>query len=127
MILLNFSHPLTPDQLAQAETLTGQTVERTIDAPAQFDPAQPFGAQVVALVESCDLTPAEWQTGSIVIAPPALNFIAVALLAELHGRMGYFAPCLRMRPVAGALPSRYEIAEMMSLQEQRDAARTRRA
>ena len=126
MQILNFSHPLTPNQLAQIATLTGQTVERTIDTPAQFDPGQPFGPQVVALVESCDLTPAEWQTGAIVVVPPALNFIAVALLAELHGRMGYFAPCLRMRPVEGILPPRYEVAEALDLQGQRDAARRRR-
>ena len=126
MILLNFSHPLTGDQLAQAETITGQTIERAVDAPAQFDHAQPFGPQAVALVDGCGLTPTEWQTVPIVVAPPALNFIAVALLAELHGRMGYFAPCLRMRPVEGILPPRYEVAEALDLQGQRDAARRRR-
>lgn len=126
MILLNFSHPLTPAQLTHVETLTGQQVERAIDAPAQFDPAHLSGPQAVALVESCGLTPAEWQTAAILVVPPALNFIAVALLAELHGRMGYFAPCLRMRPVEGALPPRYEVAEILDLQGQRDVARRQR-
>jgi hypothetical protein len=97
VILLNFSHPLTDDQLVQVETLTGQQIERIIDAPTQFDSGQPFGPQVIALVKSCRLTSEEWQTEAILIAPPALNFIAVALLAELHGRMGYFAPCLATR------------------------------
>ncbi|MEA3342299.1 MAG: CRISPR-associated protein Csx15, partial [Chloroflexota bacterium] len=83
MILLNFSHPLTLNQLAQIGTLTGQAIDLVVEMPAQFDPAQPFGPQVVALVDDCDLTPAEWQTAPIVVAPPALNFIAVALLVEL--------------------------------------------
>lgn len=42
MIVLNFSHPLTPNHLAQAEALTGQAVERVMDALAQFDHAQSF-------------------------------------------------------------------------------------
>lgn len=37
----------------------------------------------------------------------ALNFIAAALVAELHGRMGYFPPVVRTRPVAGAVLRRY--------------------
>ncbi len=126
MILLNFSHPLTPDQLAQVEALTSQSIERIVDVPAQFDPGHPFGPQVVALTDDCGLTPSEWQTGSILVVPPALNFIAALLLAELHGRMGYFSPCLRMQPVEGVLPPRYEVAEVLTLQGQRDAARPRR-
>ncbi len=126
MILLNFSHPLTPDQLTQVETLTGQPVERVIDAPAQFDATAPFGPQAAALADACGLTPAEWQTTPLLVVPPALNFIAVLLLAELHGRTGYFPPVLRLRPVPGAVPPRYEAAEVLDLQGQRDAARVKR-
>lgn len=126
MILLNFSHPLTPAQRAQIETLTGEPVDRLIDAPAQFDPAQPFADQAAALADACGLAPAEWQTEPLLLVPPALNFIAVTLLAELHGRMGYFAPVVRLRPVAGALPPRYEVAEIINLQKVRDGARNKR-
>ncbi|OQA39911.1 MAG: hypothetical protein BWY52_03004 [Chloroflexi bacterium ADurb.Bin325] len=58
--------------------------------------------------------------------PPSLNFIAVALLAELHGRMGYFPTCVRLRPVAGSTPPRFEVAELLPLNEVREAARRRR-
>jgi hypothetical protein len=126
MILLNFTHPLTPDQLAQIEALTGERVAEVRDVPAQFDNEQPFIPQVEALADACELTPQEWQTIPLLIAPPALNFIAVALLAELHGRMGYFPSCLRMRPVPHARPPRYEVAEVLDLQSVRDAARTKR-
>jgi hypothetical protein len=126
MILLNFSHPLTPEQLAQIETLTGQRVERLIAAPAQFDPQAPFGPQLAALLEAVPLTPEAWQSTPILVNPPALNFIAVLLLAELHGRMGYFPPVVRLRPVAGALPPRYEVAEILNLQAVRDQARAKR-
>lgn len=126
VIILNFSHPLTPAQVAQIETLTGQLVERTVDTPAQFDNQRDFVPQVTALADACGLTPAEWQTAPLAIVPPALSFIAVTLLAELHGRMGYFPSCVRLRPVAGAVPPRYEVAEVLGLQEVREKAREKR-
>ena len=104
----------------------GRSVARTIEIPAQFDIQEAFAPQVVALVDACGLTPAEWQTTPLLIVPPALNFIAVTLLAELHGRMGYFPSCVRMRPVPGAAPPRYEVAEILALNEVREAARGRR-
>lgn len=126
MIILNFSHPLTPDQLARIEALTGEQIAEVRDIPAQFDNEQPFILQVEALADACGLTSQEWQTIPVLIVPPALNFIAVALLAELHGRMGYFPSCLRMRPITGARPPRYEVAEVLDLQSVRDAARAKR-
>jgi hypothetical protein len=126
MLILNFTHPLRPEQVAAIEKLTGQAVERVIEVPAQFDQARDFVPQVTALADACGLTPAEWQTTPLVIVPPALNFIAVTLLAELHGRMGYFPACVRLRPVAGSVPPRYEVAEVLGLQEVREKARGKR-
>ncbi|WP_347243755.1 CRISPR-associated protein Csx15, partial [Thermogutta sp.] len=99
MIVLNFSHPFTPDHLQQIEALTGQKIERVVEVRSQIDPQQPLVPQVVALVDQAGLSPVEWQTLSLLVNPPSLNFSAVALLAELHGRMGYFPPCIRMRPM----------------------------
>ena len=126
MILLNFSHPLTPDHLQQIETLIGQKVERVVEVHSQIDAQQPLVPQVVALADQAGLSPAEWQTLPILVNPPALNFIAVALLAELHGRCGYFPAHLRTRPVQGSIPPQYEVAEVLDLQAVRDAARQRR-
>ncbi len=126
MLILNFSHPLTEAQLAQVTALADEPIIQTRDVPTQLDPAQPFTQQVIALVESVGLTPAEWQTLPLLINPPSLNIIAVTLLAELHGRMGYFPAVLRLRPVAGSTPPRFEVAEIINLQAVRDAARARR-
>jgi len=92
----------------------------------QFDEQQPFAPQVAALLASVELTPQEWQGAPILIVLPSLNFIAAALLAELHGRMGYFPPVVRTRPVAGSLPRQFEVAEIVDLQSLREGARTRR-
>ena len=125
MLILNFSHPLTPEQVRQIEEVSGEAAE-VRQVPAQFDTEQPFAPQAVALAEACGLSPEEWQTTPLLVVPPALNFIAVALLAELHGRMGYFPAVVRTRPVAGSLPPRYEVAEVLNLQGLRDKARGRR-
>jgi len=126
MLLLNFSHPITPEQKAQIEALTGEAVERVIAVPVQFDNAQPFLPQLARLMAQVPLDPEAWQTQPILVNPPALNFITALLLAELHGRMGYFPPIVRLRPVPGAVPPRYEVAEILNLQAVREAARTRR-
>lgn len=126
MILLNFSHPLTANHLAQLETLTGAVVEHVIDRPAQFDLDQPFAAQVTALVDAVGLSPVEWQTLPLVINPPSLSAIAVTLLAELHGRMGYFPSVIRLRPVADSVPPSFEVVEIINLRLVRDLARKKR-
>jgi hypothetical protein len=126
MILLNFSHPLTDDHLAQIESLTGQKVERVIEVHSQIDPQQPLVPQVVALADKAGLSPEEWQTLPILVNPPSLNYIAVVLLAELHGRCGYFPAHLRLRPVHGSIPPRFEVAEVLDLQMVRNGARRRR-
>jgi hypothetical protein len=126
MVIINFSHPLTEEQLAQIEALAGQKVERVIEIPTQLDPAAPFAPQVEELADKVGFSPREWQTLPILINPPSLNFIAVTLLAELHGRMGYFPTIIRLRPVANATPPRFEVAELINLQAVRDRAREQR-
>lgn len=133
MLLLNFSHPLPPAQLAQLEALignhpagTGAAVERVIAVRAQFDTMQPFAPQVEAMLAQVPLSAEEWQTAPILVVPPALNFITAILLAELHGRMGYFPAIVRLRPVAESVPPRFEVAEVINLQTVREQARTRR-
>ena len=127
MILLNFAHPLTDEQIAQVESVTGRAIQDVKEQQADFETEDAFGPQVAALDDQCKLSPKEWQTASILVAPPALNVIAVLLMAELHGRMGYFPPCVRLRPIEGRVPTGYEVAEILELQRQRDKAREQRA
>jgi hypothetical protein len=126
MLILNFTHPLTPAQLAQVEALLEEPVAEVRDVPTQFDNALPFIIQVQALADACELTSHEWQTTPLIIIPPAFNFIAMVLLAELHGRCGYFPTMMRMRPVPDCTPPRFEVAELVDLQAVRDSARERR-
>ena len=120
MLLINFTHPLTAEHLAQVTTLTGQAVELVVNVPAQFDMTISFVTQIKARADSIGLSPLEWQTTPILINPPALNVIAVTLMAELHGRMGYFPTVVRLRP------RDFGVVEIISLQAVRDAPRRTR-
>lgn len=122
MLLLNYTHPLTEEQVQQITQMIG--VEPQVRAvPVQIDQAQPLAPQVVALADAVGLSPQEWQTTPLLVNPPGLAAAASMLLAEMHGRMGYFPTIVRIRPVAGSTPVVYEVAELLNLQAIRDQAR----
>ena len=126
MILINFSHPFSPQQIAQIEVLSGQSIDQVLDIAVHLDNLKPFLPQLQELVTNIPLDPRSLQTEPVLVNPPALNFITALLVAELHGRMGYFPSILRVRPVPESLPTQYEIAEILNLQDVRDSARQRR-
>ncbi len=121
VIVLNFSYPLVPEQLRKIEELA------VVDIDAQIDPQQPLVPQLSALVDSAGRNPSDWQTVVIIVNPPSLNFSTAVLLAELHGRCGYFPPIIRLRPVAGSIVPRFEVAEVVNLQAVREKARRKRS
>jgi len=126
MILLNFSHPLTDEQLAQVATLTGQAVTDVRGEMPQFEHGAPFEEQIRALIDRLGLSAEEWQTAPLLVNLPGYAPAAAVLLAELHGRTGHFPAVLRLRPVAGSVPTRYQVAEVMDLQGVRDRSRAKR-
>jgi len=125
ILLLNYTHPLTDAQRTQVAALAGDQLEIR-DIGVQIDRARPLAEAAVELAEAAGLAPADWQTRSLLVNPPGLAPLALALIAELHGRSGHFPAILNIRPLAGATPPRYEVAETVNLQALRDAARGRR-
>jgi len=125
MLLLNFTHPLTAPQYAQLTALL-VAAPQVRDIPVQIDQTQPLAPQVAVLADTASLSPAEWQTIPLLVNPPGLAIVTALLLAELHGRTGYFPAIVRIRPMASSGPTTYEVAEVINLQTLRDAARTRR-
>lgn len=126
MLIINFSHPFTSTQLAAVEQLSGGPVERVVEVRAQFCAARSFAEQARELVESCGLSSDEWQTKSLLVNLPSFSPVTALVLAELHGRMGYFPAVLRLRPVADSTPPQFEVAEIINLQAVRDVARQAR-
>ncbi len=126
MNLLNLSHPLTAQQLEQIQALAGQPVRAIIEARVQFDLNEPFTAQAVRLLDDLGIAPQSWQGEPWLVLLPSLNYIAAVVLAELHGRMGHFPAIVRLRPVPNAVVTEFEVAELINLEQVRQAARARR-
>ena len=126
LAVVNFYHPLEESHLAQIVAITGHDVIRVVDVPATIRQDEPLVPQAIALVQSVPFSPREWQTRPIVVNLPGLAPLAAVVLAELHGRMGHFPALLRLRPETHASVTRYVVAEIINLQELRDAARARR-
>lgn len=126
MILINFSHPLTPTQLSTIETLTQEKSAQFIDVKTHFNETQTYTEQARALVEAVGLSSEQWQQERLLINPPSLSAIAALVLAELHGRMGYFPSIIRLRPVSGSMPPQFEVAEILNLHSVREKARLER-
>lgn len=124
-ILLNYAHPLTDNQL---HTLNGliHVSPKIRDVATHIDRQQPLAEVARSLADAAHLSPTEWQTLPIILNPPSLAPLALALIAEIHGRCGYFLPIVNVRPAGDSLPPHYEIAEVVNLQRLRDEARVER-
>jgi hypothetical protein len=126
LLILNFSHPLTTEHLAQLEVLTGQAVAQVVDVPVQVDHNRPLVDQMDLVANQTSLSPVEWQTLPLLVNLPGYAPAAATLLAELHGRMGHFPTIVRLRPVDKSVPTHYAVAEVIDLQSIRDATRQQR-
>jgi len=126
MFLINFAHPLTQEQIQKIEEKMERKIEKIIEIDAQIDQKEPLVPQIVELVDRVGFTPYDWQTLPFILNPPSLSISAVTLLAEVHGRCGYFPPVLRLCPVEGSLPLQFEVAEIINLHQVREEARRKR-
>lgn len=126
MIVINFTHPLNSSQKQKieelAQELAQESIEKVVDVPFQLDNNQSFIDQVWERANAVGLSSMEWQTEPILVNPPAYAPAGAILLAELHGRMGYFPPIIRLRPVPNSTPPSFEVAELVSLQAIREQA-----
>jgi hypothetical protein len=125
MLILNFGHPPTQEQRKQIEVLAGTAIDEIRTVPVMVDIAEPLEPQIISIVNAVGLSTEEWQTRPLLINPPGYAPAAFVLLAELHGRIGYFPALIRMRPKLGPVQA-YEVAELLNLQTIRERARTRR-
>jgi hypothetical protein len=125
MLLINYSHPITDEQFDQLCKLLNTKGMVIKDVPCHLDIEESFAPQVVALADAAGLSPTEWQAYRIVVNLPALSTAAALLLAELHGRMGYYPPAVRLRKEGGP-PPMFVVVELLDFDEQRQSARGRR-
>lgn len=122
MRILNFGHPFAPGVLDQIQERAGESCD-VIQVRTQADQEKGFAEQARRLVDSVGLRPDEWQTERFLVCPPGLAPLAVCVLADVHGRCGYFPACLRLKPVAGASPPQFVFAEILDLHLLRNTTR----
>ena len=125
--ILNFSHPLTGEQLRQVKDLLPEyDVENVCTVKCQLDHCRSFADQAKELVDAIGWTGQQWQSEAIIVLLPALSAAAGAVLAELHGRCGYFPSIIRLAPIPNTTPPKFAVAEIVNLAQLRDEARARR-
>lgn len=127
MIVINFFHPVTSEQVASIERLCGRHVDNILVGASQVDQATGLVQQVQAMLDALPLSPEEWQAEPILVVLPSLNYSAAIMLAEIHARTGHFPTIVRIGPVPGAVPTCYDALELIDLQHVRDAGRAERS
>jgi hypothetical protein len=126
MIFINFGHPLRQEIINEIQEHSGKPIDSLLEITPQFDHEISFEDQLVDLIERTGLSSKDWQTNEILINPPTHPLIALGLVAELHGRMGYFPAVVRLKPREGATPTVFDLAEIINLQGLRENARKQR-
>ncbi len=126
MNILNFSHPLTEQQINQISAYLGAKPSRIIDVKTHFNADTSFAEQTQALFAELGISSDSLQQDIWLVVLPALNHIAAIVLAYLHGRMGHFPSIIRLKPVNELFVTTYELAEIMNLEEIRQTARSER-
>ncbi len=126
MNILNFSHPLTEQQINQISACLGSRPTQILDVKTHFNADTPFAEQTQELFTKLGVSSDSLQQDIWLVVPPALNYIAAIVLAYLHGRMGHFPSIIRLKPVNEQFVTTYELAEIMNLEEVRQTARSER-
>lgn len=125
LTVVNFSHPVTPEQRAAIAQQAGYQEVEVLEPPNQLDLHGDVVEQVRAMVDAVPLSAEDWQGTPLVVVLPGLALSAAVALAELNGRMGHFPTVVRMARGQGPVAA-YEVLGLLDLQGVRDDARTRR-
>jgi hypothetical protein len=124
-VLLNFAHPTTGEQLDGLRAETGIWILEVIKIDVHFDDDRGYTEQISEIVDAAGLTEDDWQTLPLIVNVPAFAYIAAGVIAEIHGRAGYFPTILRLRRAPDD-NTRFLFAEPIKLQDIRNTARGRR-
>jgi hypothetical protein len=124
MKIINFSHPITQEQVAQIASLLNITPDQiqVITVPVNLDLEAELAPQIANLVDNVGLTGLEWQTIPFVVNLPGLSVAAAMIIAEIGGRAGYLPHVIRLvREGVG-----WSVKEVIDLQSIRNTARRAR-
>lgn len=112
MQIVNFSHPLTDEQLnqiAQAAHVSREEIKGPQMVKVQINQEEPITSQVAAIVEQ--VSPAEYET-TLYVVLPGLSLPAAMISQALKARGSVVA--IRLKPKIGPVTG-YDFAEFVEL------------
>ncbi len=113
--IINFSHPLSNEQLEFIQHEIGK-VTYVIDVAVQLDFDKPFGPQMESIIDSLDFDRFQWSLEEWIVILPSLSIAAALCTALLYNRMQKFPMVMRLKPVNG-ITTTYEFAELIDLSD----------
>jgi hypothetical protein len=127
-LIINFSgHPVLPGQQKDIGHMMHWPSPEVINVSlGNVAEDHNFVSTIEKAVEKVALSPEEWQSTPIVVIPAGYSALWSVVLAELHGRLGYFPDVVRLRPASTVSNEKYEVAEIMNLREVRHKSRDKR-
>jgi hypothetical protein len=127
-LVLNFSgHPVLPGQKQVIEkSMHWHSSEVLNFALGNVPEDHNFVSSIEEAVGKIPLSPEEWQTMPMVVIPAGYSAVWSVVLAELHGRLGYFPEVVRLRPAVPPATEKFEVAEIINLREVRHSSRDKR-
>lgn len=128
MIILNFAHPLTSAMLQQIAEQLAVPLESIIEQriSTQINRQLPIEQEITRLTDSSGFDATQWQTVPFVVNPPGLATAALCLIAEIHGRTGYFPSVLNIAAIPNTTPLEFCVLSVCNLQLVREVARSKR-
>lgn len=126
MILNCSGHPVHSAQKSAIEHLMHWQEAEVLDVPLGNVPEdEHFIPAIEKAIDRLDLTTKEWEQPMVVI-PAGYAPIWSVLQSILHGRLGHFPDVVRLRPCDPLTGQKYEVAEIMPLQQLRHESRGKR-
>jgi hypothetical protein len=89
--------------------------EGIMQVSPQLDDTRLFTEQACRVVDSVNLSPAEWQTAALMVNLPGMHISTALVLTEIHGRIGYLPVVLRLNHVPYGVLPQFEVAEIHNL------------
>ena len=127
-VVLNFSgHPVLPGQKQAIERIMQWPSSEVVTVALGNVPEDhKFVATIEKAIEQIKLSSDQWQTTPLVVIPAGYAAVWSVVLAELHGRLGYFPDVVRLRPAAPGSCEKFEVADVINLREVRHQSRDKR-
>jgi hypothetical protein len=115
MVILNFSHPLTLEQIEQLKEKLHVSTFTVETVPVQIDQTQPLTPQIEQLMHF--LTTLHVSADKVILHLPGFAPAAACVIAQFYHMTERWPRFIRLTPVHAVGQTRYDIFEIVDLEE----------